>query len=149
MAAQGRTFSTFWFLHHIPSFARAFLVQKKSYCRQPLPRRFPLQSCHKVSWEEPTGCRLSSECDLSSEWGAGERCWSVSSGETAALETGDTAAETAALETADAAAETAALETGEAVKRTAALENAEAVKRTVALETGEESMALAASSEAR
>jgi hypothetical protein len=35
------------------------------------------------------------------------------------------------------------------VKRTVALENAEAVKRTVALETGEESMALAASSEAR
>ena len=113
------------------------MVQKKPYCRQPLPRRFPLQSCHKVSWEEPTGCRLSFECDLSSEWGAGERRWSVSSAETATLETGH------------AAAETAALETGEAVKRTVALENAEAVKRTVALETGEESMALAASSEAR
>ena len=54
-------------------------MQKKPYCRQPLPRRFPLQSCHKVSWEEPTGCQLSSECDLSSEWGAGERRRSVSS----------------------------------------------------------------------
>ena len=61
------------------------------------------------------------------------------------------AAETAVLET--EAAETAALETGEAaaVKRTVALESGEAaaVERTVALETGEESMALAASLEAR
>ena len=71
------------------------------------------------------------------------------------------------METTDAAAETAALETGEVAemapeaataKRTVALESGEAaetapeaaaVERTVALETGEESMALAASLEAR
>ena len=69
------------------------------------------------------------------------------------------------METTDAAAETAALETGEAAetapeaaKRTVALETGEAaetapeaaaVERTVALETGEDSMALAASLDAR